>query len=86
MMENLKEHRVEYFVLLVAVSIFIVLIYIFRFNKDMLILLTGVGSFFYILWGIIHHWLRGKLTRSVAYEYALFGFLAFLLFFTVLSF
>jgi len=86
MMENLKEHRVEYFILTIVLSVFIVLIYFFRFNKGMLILLTGIGSVFYILWGIIHHWIRGKLTRSVAYEYLLFGFLVFLLFFTVLSF
>lgn len=85
MMENLKEHRVEYFILFVAICVFVVLMYIFRFNKDILILLSGLGSIFYILWGIIHHWIRGKLTKNIAYEYFLFGFLSFLLFFTVLS-
>ncbi len=86
MMENIKEHRVEYFILSVAIIVFMFFIYMFRFDKNALIMLTGVGSLSYILWGIIHHWLRGKLTRSVVYEYVLFGFLAFLLFFTVLSF
>ena len=86
MMENIKENRVEYFILFVAITVFMFFIYTFRFNRQMLILLSGVGSAFYILWGIIHQWLRGKLNRNVIYEYALFGILVFLLFFTVLSF
>jgi len=85
-MENIKEHRLEYFILLVAIVVFIALTFVFRFDKNALIVLTGIGSFFYVLWGIIHHIIRGKLTRSVAYEYILFGILIFLLFFTVLSF
>ena len=85
MMENLKDYRVEYFLLFVGVSVLVVLMYIYRFNKDALILLSGLGSIFYIFWGIIHHWIRGKLTKNIAYEYFLFGFLSFLLFFTVLS-
>ena len=85
-MENIKEHRVEYFILLIVVAVFLVLISIFRFNKEALLILSGSGSFLYILWGIIHNIIRGKLTRMVAYEYILFGILIFLLFYTVLSF
>jgi len=86
MTENIKENRVEYFILFIAISVFMFLVYTFRFEKEVLILLSGIGSAFYIIWGIIHHWIRGKLTRSVIYEYLLFGILVFLLFFTVLSF
>jgi hypothetical protein len=86
MMENIKENRVEYFILFVAIGIFMYLIYTFRFNRQMLILLSGLGSVFYIIWGIIHHWLRGKLSKSVISEYVLFGTLVFLLFYSVLSF
>ncbi len=86
MMENIKENRVEYFILFVAITVFMFFIYTFRFNRQMLILLSGIGSSFYIIWGIIHQWLRGKMSRSVIYEYVLFGILVFLLFFTVLSF
>jgi hypothetical protein len=86
MMENIKENRVEYFILFVAISVFMFLIYSFRFDRQMLILLSGIGSAFYIIWGITHQWLRGKLNKSVIYEYTLFGVLVFLLFFIVLSF
>ena len=85
-MENIKEHRLEYFILMIGVFVFVVLISMFRFNRGALIILAGAGSLFYILWGIIHNALREKLTRIVAYEYILFGILIFLLFFTVLSF
>jgi hypothetical protein len=86
MMENIKEHRVEYFILFVAICVFIVLTYIYRFDKSALIVLSGFGSLFYIFWGIAHQWIRGKLTRSIASEYILYAILAFLMFFTVLSF
>ena len=85
-MDNIKEHRVEYFILFIAILLFVSLIFMFRFDKNALINLTATGSLFYIFWGIIHHAIRGKLTRIVAYEYILFGILVFLLFFTVLSF
>ena len=86
MMENLKEHRVEYFILVVAIIIFMFFIYIYRFDKGALITLTGIGSLFYVLWGIIHHWIRNKITKSVIFEYIIFALFAFLLFYTVLSF
>lgn len=86
MMENLKEHRVEYFILMIAVTLFVVLTYINRFNKTSLIILSGMASLFYIFWGIIHHWLRGKLSKSIAFEYILYALLAFSLFYTVLGF
>ena len=85
-MDDIKENRVEYFILFVAILVFMFLVYRFRFNKEMLILLSGVGSALYVIWGVVHHLIRGKLTTNIAYEYILFGLLVFLLFFTVLSF
>ncbi len=85
-MDNIKEHRLEYFILFIAVTVFVTLISMFRFDRGALVIISGLGSLFYVLWGIIHHVIRGKLTRNVAYEYSLFGVLIFLLFFTVLSF
>jgi hypothetical protein len=85
-MENLKEHFFEYLVLFVAAIAFVVLFAVLRFNKNALMELSGFASLFYILWGIIHHAIRGRLNRMIAYEYILFGVLIFLLLFTVLSF
>ncbi|MFZ2664278.1 MAG: hypothetical protein WAX66_02865 [Patescibacteria group bacterium] len=81
----MKEHLIEYIVLFVGMVVFIIFLTTYRFDKDALLIISGVGSIFYILWGILHHILRKRLTRMIVYEYVLFGILVFLLLFTVLS-
>ena len=49
MIDDIKENRVEYFILFVAILVFMFLVYRFRFNKEMLILLSGVGSALYVI-------------------------------------
>lgn len=85
MMEDIKEHFVEYVALLIGMAVFVVLLVIYRFDKDALLIISGVGSAFYVAWGILHYVLRKRLTRTIVYEYVLFGILVFLLLFTVLS-
>jgi len=86
MMEDLKEHIIEYAVLSVGMVSFLFLLTTYRFDKGALLIISFLGSVFYILWGIIHHLLRKKLNRMIVYEYVLFGILVFLLLFTVLNF
>ena len=86
MIDDLKENLIEYLVLFVAVIVFLVLFILFRFDKTSLLAISSLGSIFYIGWGIIHHMLRGRLTRLITMEYLLFGLLVFLLLFTVLNF
>lgn len=85
-MKNIKEHAIEYLILFIAIFIFILLFFVFRFNKNALVIISAVSSVFYVLWGIIHHVLKDRLTKSIFWEYLLFGFLVFLLLFTVLGF
>ncbi|MBU0535019.1 MAG: hypothetical protein ABIJ82_00450 [Patescibacteria group bacterium] len=85
-MRNIKEHIVEYLILFVAIFVFLLLFFIFRFDKNSLGIISALASVFYILWGIIHHVLRDRLTKSIFFEYVLFGSLVFLLLYTVLSF
>jgi len=85
-MNNIKEHAVEYLILFIAILVFLLLFFIFRFDKNALFIISALGSVFYILWGIIHHVLRDRFTKSILWEYILFGSLIFLLLYTVLSF
>lgn len=86
MIDDLKENIIEYLILFVAVVVFLVLFFLFRFDKTSLFMVSLLGSIFYVAWGIIHHMLRGRLTRLIAVEYVLFGLLVFSLLFTVLNF
>jgi len=85
-MENIKEHLTEYIILFIALFIFLVLFIVFRFDRSAQTIISGAGSIFYILWGIIHHAIRERISRTIVWEYVLFGLLIFLLFYTVLSF
>ncbi len=85
-MKPAEKHLIEYMALLVAFSIFAFLFAYYRFNAGVLEILAGTASIFYILWGIIHHVIEGRLTRLIALEYFLFGSLAFVLLFTVINY
>ncbi|HAI63158.1 MAG: hypothetical protein UU64_C0001G0043 [candidate division WWE3 bacterium GW2011_GWF2_41_45] len=86
MKEKTDTHLVEYAVLLSLAAIISLLFYYFRYDHRVLIFLSGVASFGYVLWGIIHHAVEGRLTKFIAAEYAVFGVLIFFLLYTVLSF
>ena len=86
MKEKSDLHIVEYSVLLTLAFIISLLFYYFRYNHGVLIFLSGISSFAYILWGVLHHALEGRLTRFIAAEYVVFGVLIFLLLYTVLNF
>lgn len=85
MKDKVDIHVVEYSVLVTATVLMLLLFYYFRYDHIVLIFLSGVASLAYMLWGVIHHALEGRLTKFVAVEYITFGLLVFLLFFTVLN-
>lgn len=85
-MNSKKRHIIEFFFFIALSVVSLALFFIFRYDKDLLKLLSGAISLAYVLWGIIHSGLEGRLTKLVALEYLLFGALAFLLLFTALSF
>ena len=82
---NSDKHLTYYIVLFSGLIIFILLFLLFRYNSTVQIIVGALGSCFYIVWGIIHHVLEGRLTRQVALEYVLFGGLAFVLLLTALN-
>lgn len=86
MMELKKKHLIEYGLFLLVSVLFLVLFIVFRTERNLLKLLSGLISSVYVLWGIIHSASEGRLTASIVFEYLLFGILAFLLLFIALSF
>ncbi|OGC47215.1 hypothetical protein A2886_01035 [candidate division WWE3 bacterium RIFCSPHIGHO2_01_FULL_42_13] len=57
----------------------------FRFNSTAQAVVAGMGCIYYIGWGIIHHAVRGRLSRLIALEYILVGSLIFLLLLTSIT-
>ena len=84
---NEKEHHlVQYLVLLMGLGVLFFLFVVFMNNHDILKVVSGSGSIFYVLWGLSHHAAEGRLNKLIAFEYILVGSLAFLILFTALSF
>lgn len=82
----LKEnHVVHYFLLVLGIFVISVLFIFFRYNKVAEILLSAALSLYYILWGIVHHKIEGRLTQLVSLEYILIGSFVFLLLFTAIT-
>lgn len=57
----------------------------FMANSTAQAVVAGLGCIYYIGWGIIHHAVRGRLTKLIALEYILVGSLIFLLLLTSLT-
>ena len=85
-MESKKNHVIEYGLFLIMSASFLILFVVFRADRELLKLFSGLISSVYVLWGIIHSASEGRLTPEIVLEYLLFGVLAFLLLFIALSF
>ncbi len=82
----LKEnHVVHYLLLVLGIFVISVLFIFFRYNRPAEILLSALLSIYYIIWGIIHHKIEGRLTQLISLEYILMGSFVFLLLFTALT-
>lgn len=77
-------HLIHYFILLLGLAVFAVLFAVFNHLVFAQVIVAALGSLYYVLWGIIHHSIEGRLTSLIALEYILFGSLVFLLLFSAL--
>ena len=78
MIKDLKEHSLDYLVL-IAILLFGIILYIF-FKNDVVMqrLIAASIALSYILWGIIHHHHADKITTKIVLEYILVAVLGFL--------
>lgn len=74
MMPNrLFQHGFYYFSLLAILALGFTLVYLNSSNKELQIAAVILTTFFYILWGILHHLLNHDLTSKIVVEYILIG-------------
>ncbi|PIV00372.1 hypothetical protein COS54_03180 [Candidatus Shapirobacteria bacterium CG03_land_8_20_14_0_80_39_12] len=83
--ENIKKHLVHYLVLLfLLVSGGLSFFYFQRFSQAQIVSAFLTASF-YVLWGVIHHYLEGDLHLRVVVEYMAVAILGFLVLFTLVN-
>lgn len=82
--KNHDNHITHYLVLFVGLFFFVSLFILFRHNSVLQMVMGISGSLFYMLWGVIHHALEGRLTKPVIAEYILFGLLVIILLLTAI--
>lgn len=85
-LHNKKYKLIEYSVLLAGVVVYAALfLLVYKDNNSARLLISALAVLFYVLWGVVHHFLENRLTIEVALEYILIGFLTFLLVLVSLS-
>ncbi len=57
----------------------------FWFDPTAQIIISALGCIYYVVWGIIHHAVRNRLSKLIVLEYILVGTLIFLLLLISLS-
>lgn len=78
-MSEHERHIIEYTVVFTGLMIVFGLLIFFRYDRLAILIISGAGCLFYTFWGIIHHALEGRLTKSIALEYFLIAILVFTL-------
>ena len=82
----MKENFLAHFAILLAGLLISAFFFVyFRFNATAQVVVTALGCIYYVGWGIIHHAVRGRLTRLIALEYVLMGSFIFLLLLTSIT-
>ncbi len=81
--EEIKEHLSHYLVLLfILVSGGLAFWYFHRFPQIQTVSIFLTASF-YVLWGVVHHYLEGDLHLRILAEYVAVALLGFLVLFTL---
>ncbi len=70
---------IEYTMLLFGVIIFALSFWQSRHHVGQQIIITAGAAVFYVIWGLVHHWMEKRLTLEIALEYVLMGAFTFLL-------
>lgn len=65
--------------LLVMLAIYGVLLWVFKGNQNIQVLITIVTVTFYIIWGVTYHKLKNRLSKSIIFEYILIALIIVLI-------
>ncbi|MBI2620867.1 hypothetical protein HYW61_01415 [candidate division WWE3 bacterium] len=78
------DHSFHYLILVLGLAVAGFFFVFFKYNILGQVVVSGLGSLYYSIWGVVHHTLEGRLTRLIALEYVLIGTFVFLLLFATL--
>lgn len=79
-----RKHFLYYLSLIAILGVGIAILY-FSSDKSFQMISLTTTVFFYILWGIIHHYLHHDLTAKIVVEYVLMGALGEALIFLIVK-
>lgn len=75
MINDIKSHKTYYSLLIAVLAICTYLVIFFAHNVQVQILIVAVASFFYAIWGILHHYIMHDIHVKIVVEYVLIGLL-----------
>ena len=80
-----REHLLHYLILFLILTAGLVSFVVFQFHPQTQLLLVGLTVGGYVAWGVIHHYIEGRLRWEVVGEYFLIGILVLVMFALTLS-
>jgi len=83
-MAKLEKHTGHYLSLITILGVGFAILF-FSSDRSFQMLSLTLTVFFYVLWGIIHHYLNHDLTAKIVVEYSLMGALGEALVFLILK-
>ncbi|MBI4080321.1 MAG: hypothetical protein HY430_00960 [Candidatus Levybacteria bacterium] len=84
MTKILQKHAKYYVSLLIALSLGGVFLAFSSAENDMKMMVAMIMAFFYVVWGIIHHYLEHDVNAKIVIEYVLIGALGISIIFFLL--
>jgi hypothetical protein len=81
---EIKEHFGHYLALFFILAFGVGALVFFQRTPQMQIVSLFLTSTFYVLWGIVHHYLEGDLHIKVVVEYATIAMLGFLILWSII--
>lgn len=85
MFKKINEHVAYYISLIAIFALGIFLISSVTPNKQLQMLIFVIMAFFYVIWGVLHHFINHELSSKIVVEYVLIGTLGVAIMFFLLK-
>lgn len=85
MLKRISEHGLYYISLVIILGLAFLLAYNNSYDRSFQIGVVIATTFFYVLWGIMHHLLNHDLSMKIVLEYILIGAFGLTVIFFLLS-
>lgn len=84
-MTDLKNDYLDYLALIAILSASLFGFIYFGSDRQLQMIMIGLGVFFYVLWGVVHHLVRHDFHLKILVEYVVIALLALVLIFSLLG-